>query len=82
MTESIGFYYKGRQQGKSPAQTQLGLAVADKPEGPYIKHPKSPVIPGNHEVLVWPEGKGVAALIGNSGAEGVGEVPDLFGGWH
>lgn len=24
-------------------------------------------IPGNHEVLVWPQGKGVAALIGTTG---------------
>ncbi|MGJ8651249.1 MAG: family 43 glycosylhydrolase [Opitutaceae bacterium] len=61
------FYYKGRQLGKSPSQTQLGLAIADKPEGPYIKHPNSPIIPGNHEVLVWPEGDGVAALIGTVG---------------
>lgn len=61
------FYYKGRQLGKSPSQTQLGLAIADKPEGPYIKHPSNPIIPGNHEVLVWPEGDGVAALIGTVG---------------
>lgn len=58
------FYYKGRQIGKSPSGTQLGLAIADNPEGPYIKHPSNPIIPGNHEVLVWPEGDGVAALIG------------------
>ncbi|MCP5538159.1 MAG: family 43 glycosylhydrolase [Akkermansiaceae bacterium] len=60
-------YYKGRQLGKKSTQTQLGLAVADKPEGPYVKHPSNPVIPGNHEVLVWPEGDGVAALIGSVG---------------
>lgn len=61
------FYYKGRQLGKKASETQLGLATADKPEGPYTKHPSSPVIPGNHEVLVWPEGDGVAALIGKVG---------------
>ncbi|WP_372845710.1 family 43 glycosylhydrolase [Pontiella sp.] len=61
------FYYKGRQQGKGPGQTQMGLAIADKPEGPYIRHPENPVIPGNHEVLVWPQGKGVAAMIGTTG---------------
>ena len=58
------FYYKGRQLGKKPSQTQLGLAIAEKPEGPYIKHEANPIIPGNHEVLVWPQGDGVAALIG------------------
>ncbi len=61
------FYYKGRQMGKSPGQTQMGLAIADKPEGPYVRHENNPVIPGNHEVLVWPQGKGVAAMIGTTG---------------
>lgn len=58
------FYYKGRQLGKGPAHTQMGLAIADKLEGPYIKYENNPVIPGNHEVLVWSQGKGVAAMIG------------------
>ena len=61
------FYYKGRQLGKSPGQTQMGLAIADHPQGPYVKHEANPVIPGNHEVLVWPQGKGVAAMIGTTG---------------
>ncbi|MBB3208693.1 putative GH43/DUF377 family glycosyl hydrolase [Rhodopirellula rubra] len=60
-------YYKGRQLGKSPAQTQMGLAIADQPQGPYIRHEANPVIPGNHEVLVWPQGEGVAAMIGTTG---------------
>ena len=61
------FYYKGRQLGKGPGQTQMGLAIADQPQGPYVRHTNNPVIPGNHEVLVWPQGKGVAALIGSTG---------------
>ncbi len=61
------FYYKGRQLGKSPGQTKLGVAVSDKPGGPYVKYAGNPVIPGNHEVLVWPQGKGVAAMIGTTG---------------
>lgn len=61
------FYYKGRQLGKSPAHTQMGLAIADKPEGPYVRVEDNPVIPGNHEVLIWPQGTGVAALIGTTG---------------
>ena len=64
---NIWLYYKGRQLGKSPAHTQMGLAIAEKPEGPYIKHEANPVIPGNHAVLAWPQGKGVAAMIGTSG---------------
>lgn len=61
------FYYKGRQLGKSPAHTKLGVAIADKPEGPYVKHAGNPIIAGNHEVLVWPQGRGVAAMIGTTG---------------
>ena len=63
------FYYKGRQLGKSPAETKLGVAIADQPQGPYIKHEANPVIPGNHEVLVWPQGTGVAAMIGTTGPD-------------
>lgn len=65
------FYYKGRQQGKSPGQTKMGVAIADKPEGPYVKHENNPVIQGNHEVIVWPKGKGVAAMIGTTGPKAI-----------
>ena len=65
------FYYKGRQLGKGPGKTQMGLAVADKPQGPYVRHEANPVIPGNHEVLVWPQGKGVAAMIGTTGPKAI-----------
>lgn len=49
----------------------MGLAIADKPEGPYVRHKSNPVIPGNHEVLVWPQGKGVAAMIGTTGSKSI-----------
>lgn len=61
------FYYKGRQLGKSPAHTQMGLAIADEPGGPYVRHKDNPVFPGNHEVVVWPQGTGVGAMIGKVG---------------
>lgn len=61
------FYYKGRQLGKSPSETKMGVAIADQPQGPYVRHAANPVIPGNHEVVVWPQGDGVAALIGTTG---------------
>lgn len=60
------FYCKGRQLGRSSGQTQMGLAIADHPQDPYVKHEANPLIPGNHEVLVWPQGKGVAAMIGST----------------
>jgi hypothetical protein len=49
--------------GLSPAQTKMGVAIAKHPLGPYVKHKENPVIKAGHEVLVWPEGKGITALI-------------------
>lgn len=62
-------YYKGRQAGKSPAQTKWGLAGAETPTGPYVRSPENPVTNSGHEVLVWPYRQGVAALIGPTGPE-------------
>ena len=61
------FYYRRRQLGKGPAHPKLRVAISDKPGGPYVKYAGNPAIPGNHEVLVWPQGKGVAAMIGTTG---------------
>ena len=41
----------------------IGVAVADKPEGPYVKSKYNPVILGGHEVIVWPYRKGVCAFL-------------------
>lgn len=57
-------YYKGRPWGKKPIETKMGVAIAENPEGPYIKYKSNPVVEGNHEVLVWPQGEGVATMIG------------------
>lgn len=57
-------YFKGRQWGKGPTETKMGVAIAEKPEGPYIKHKDNPLVSGNHEVLVWPQGQGVGVMVG------------------
>ncbi|MDB4673391.1 family 43 glycosylhydrolase [Verrucomicrobiales bacterium] len=57
-------YYKGREWMKPPTETKMGVAIAEKPEGPYKKNPNNPLAEGGHEVLVWPEGDGVGALVG------------------
>ncbi len=60
-------YYKGRQWDRRPSQTMMGVAISDRPQGPYVKHAANPVIRGGHEVLVWPQGDGVSAMIGTTG---------------
>jgi len=65
------FYYKGRQLGKSPSETKMGVAIADNPQGPYVKHEANPVILSNHEVLVWSQGTGVASMIGTTGPKDI-----------
>ena len=63
-------YYKGRQLGLPPSQTRMGLAVATRPEGPYTRHPASPVLDSGHEVCVWPHGAGIGCIVSPSGPQG------------
>ncbi len=57
----IWLYYKGRQIDHSPGETKMGLAIANHPTGPFMKHEAAPLHAG-HEVLVWPHGDGVASM--------------------
>ncbi|PQV50611.1 glycosyl hydrolase family 32 [Jejuia pallidilutea] len=60
----IWLYYKGRciEHGKEgPKRTQMGVAMADTPEGPFVKYSK-PLIEKGHEVLIWNHNGGVASL--------------------
>jgi len=63
-------YYKGRQMNRTPRETQMGLAIAEAPAGPYARHPENPVLDSGHEVCVWPHGAGVAALVCDVGPQG------------
>jgi hypothetical protein len=60
----IWLYYKGRciEHGKEgPRRTQMSVAFADHPEGPFKKH-SSTLIKKGHEVLIWNQNDGVASL--------------------
>ena len=58
-----GLYYKGRAEQGSPKGTRMGLAIADKPAGPYVRqNGGKPVQPEGHEVLIWSLGTGVMSL--------------------
>ncbi|MDN5214944.1 family 43 glycosylhydrolase [Fulvivirgaceae bacterium BMA12] len=57
-------YYKGRSRshGKGgPAHTRMGVAYSKDPEGPFLKYDK-PLLGCSHEVMIWPQSTGVAAL--------------------
>ncbi len=61
----ILLYYKGRNidHGRSgPGKTQMGLAIAETPAGPYrrLNDGKS-ILSSSHEVMIWPHRSGVAA---------------------
>lgn len=68
-------YYKAHPMGvaskmKKPyPDFSMGVAIADKPEGPFNKHPLNPISASGHEALVWPYGEGVATLITANGPE-------------
>jgi len=46
-----------------------GVAIAERPEGHFIKSPLNPITNSGHEVLVWPYKNGVAALVTTDGYE-------------
>ncbi len=57
-------YYKGRSRSYEAAgasHTKMGVAFADKPEGPYRKHAEY-LAEGHHEILIWHQDEGIASL--------------------
>jgi len=59
-------YYKGHPTGRDArwgVPIAWGVAIADRPEGPYVKSEFNPVICGGHETIVWPYRRGVCALL-------------------
>ena len=60
----IWLYYKGRNLKDGPGgpgHTKMGVAFADKPEGPYTRYTGNPILDRSHEVLVWSHREGIAA---------------------
>ena len=51
------------------ADSRWGVAVADQPEGPYVKSEYNPVTNSGHEIWVWPYKDGIAALVDWAGPE-------------
>jgi hypothetical protein len=71
----LWLYYKAHPMGLR-GETRLpypdfstGVAIADAPEGPFVKSALNPVLNSGHEVVVWPWKSGVAALVTANGPE-------------
>ncbi|WOO40855.1 enolase C-terminal domain-like protein [Rubellicoccus peritrichatus] len=66
-------YYKGEPMGEQMffggRETKWGVAIADKPEGPYVKSPFNPITNSGHEVCVWHYNGGIAAMLTTDGPE-------------
>jgi hypothetical protein len=71
----LWLYYKAHPMGLR-GETRLpypdfstGVAIAEAPEGPFVKSALNPVLNSGHEVVVWPWKSGVAALVTANGPE-------------
>ena len=67
----VWMYYKGRMWGFGPGKTKMGVAIAETPEGPYVRQNEgNPVQDSGHEVQIWQEGKTVYSLVSQHGPNG------------
>ncbi|MEA1949931.1 MAG: family 43 glycosylhydrolase [Planctomycetota bacterium] len=62
-------YFKGYNWPTTWKHTRWGLAVADKPTGPFAKYKSNPILDSGHCVCVWPHGPGIAALVDDAGPQ-------------
>lgn len=66
-------YYKGEPMGEQMfvggRETKWGVAISDKPEGPYVKSEYNPVSNSGHETFLWPFKEGMVGLLSTDGVE-------------
>ena len=66
-------YYKGERMGEritfGGREIKWGVAIADKPEGPYVKSEYNPITNSGHEICIWPYKGGIAAMLTTDGPE-------------
>ncbi|WP_157208962.1 carbohydrate-binding protein [Mariniflexile maritimum] len=59
-------YYKGERMGEKQycgeREIRWGVAIADKPTGPYVKSEYNPITTTGHEVSVWNYDSGIAII--------------------
>ena len=65
-------YYKGQPMGWTTKYSRgigWGVAIAGKPEGPFVKSQLNPVTNSGHETCLFPYGDGILAICGHDGPE-------------
>lgn len=66
-------YYKGERMGERMTcggrEIRWGVAISDKPEGPYVKSEYNPITQSGHELCIWPYKGGVAMCSSADGPE-------------
>ena len=66
-------YYKGARIGEKITcggrEIKWGVAISDKPEGPYIKSEYNPITNSGHELCIWPYKGGMAIMHSADGPE-------------
>lgn len=67
----IWLYYKGAPLEKSHLTIirAQGVAIAERPEGPFVKSELNPVISSGHETCLFPYREGIAAIVSFDGPE-------------
>jgi len=73
-------YYKGRGYDRPTSETKVGLALADRPQGPWRRHGANPVIDVGHEIMAWPHTSGVALYAWSHGPAGEPDHAGLYYG--
>ena len=65
-------YYKGQPMGWTSKYAQgiaWGVAISDRPQGPFVKSALNPVTNSGHETCLFPYGEGILAICGHDGPE-------------
>ncbi|WP_111977183.1 glycoside hydrolase family 117 protein [Algibacillus agarilyticus] len=66
-------YYKGERFGEKTTaggrEIRWGVAIADQPEGPYIKSEYNPITQSGHELAIWHYQDGIAMISCKDGPE-------------
>jgi len=67
--ESLGDTLGNLKKGINQIVRAQGVAMADEPEGPFVKSPVNPILNSGHETCLFPYKEGIAAILILDGPE-------------